>query len=144
SAAVKADTVLSSIVDNHSSVHVGVVDYSGVNPRDSRVVHESVVIPASADVPVAVIAVAIIDATIETDLGSPVTGVPNVVVAIIVPAPITGCPQKPRLRRKHPCARHPVVAIIITVGPIARSPNVAGLRTKRLLVDRQSRRPKSH
>jgi len=103
------------IVADHSSIHVGIVNYDGIDPGDRGVVLEPIVIPPSADVAIAIIAVPVIDAAIETNDGRPVAVVPYVVIAVVVPAPISGGPEKAGLRRKDPGAGHPVVAHVLTV-----------------------------
>src|ERR1700674_3213731 len=78
-------------------VHCGVVDYglvvNIVNVRDVHVVHravvvESSVIPISTLIADTTIAEAVVDATVEADMRTPVAAIPSIGVA--APTPITG------------------------------------------------------
>jgi hypothetical protein len=123
-------------------VHPGVVDYGPavniVNVPDVHVVHRTVivegpVIPISAFIADATIAEAVIDATVETDMRTPVTVVPS--VAVTAPAPIAGSPEEANFGSHHPRARHPVIAFIaispVTGGPQITFPGGHGLRVHR-------------
>src|SRR5215471_7227565 len=50
------------------------------------------------------------DPAIESDVGPPITAVPDVGAACI--APITGSPEEPRLRRHDPVAMNPEIAVL--------------------------------
>jgi hypothetical protein len=140
--AIEANAFIVIVADN-SSIYVGIADYDGIDPGDRGVVLEPVVIPPSADVAIAIIAVSVVDAAIEANNGRPIAVVPSIVITVVVPAPISGGPEKARLWRKDPGARHPVVTVV-TVCPIARSPDVTRLRANRLFVNRQSWRTSSY
>lgn len=124
--------------------HVRVVDDGRVvvnvpHIRNVYVIHATVVVklavpPVAAVVAISVISVAVVDPAIETDLGSPVTRVPE--IRILIPSPIAGGPEITDFGRLHPSARHPVVAIVVVVGPIAGRPNPPGIGTRGLFVDR--------
>src|SRR6185312_14109580 len=96
-------------------------------------------VPAPAFVPVSKIAVSVVNASVETDMRSPVPFVENECLSF--PSPIAGSPEKPWLRSQHPGARHPVIiVVVIVVGPVAGSPNVIFAGTKGLFINRQGRR----
>jgi len=106
-------------------------------------VHDRAVIKKRAAMPVTAlesntgIPAAVIDSTIEADVRAPVTAVPDVSTA--PPTPVSRSPEQARLGRQHPGARHPVIAVI-AISPIARRPDVARRRERRLHVHRQHRR----
>ena len=123
-------------------VHRDVVDYglvvNIVNVRDVHVIHravvvESSVIPISAFIADTTIAEAVVDATVEADIRTPVAAVPGVGVA--APTPITGSPEETNFGSHHPRTRHPEVAFT-TISPVAGRPQIAvggshGLRVHR-------------
>ena len=126
-------------------VHCNVVDHSlVVDIRDVcrvDVIHRSVVVeasvaPISALIPVAGVAVAIVNAAVESDDGSPVALIPEIRAVIRVPGPIARSPQRARERRKHPGARDPEVAARAP-SPITRRPDISGSGAEGLLVNRQ-------
>src|SRR5262249_27153917 len=80
---------------------------------------------------------AVIDAAIISDVRSPISDVPSINATIV--APVAGRPQQPDNRRLHPGTGDPVI-VILTVGPVARRPYVAGAWTQRLLVNGKNRR----
>jgi hypothetical protein len=67
---------------------------------------------------------------------SPVTTIPN--VEAIIPTPVAWGPKHSD-RSKHPCARYPVVAIVVIPRPVARRPDVALTGTEGLNINRQRR-----
>ena len=133
--------VVANIVD-HSVVHDGVVDIGvvndgGVHVGDCGVVMENAAAPLATDETDAAIAESVINATVEADVWSPISGVPS--IGTTDEAPIARSPEEPGSRSKHPSARNPVVTVG-TIRPIAGSPNVARSRAYRLNIDRESRR----
>src|SRR5208283_2140221 len=117
---------------NDGAVHIGIMHDSMVHLRYGRVMHEDFPLPASASEARPGVAVAIIDAAVESDFRAPISLVPGILAAGV--APIPGCPKESRTGRQHPLARHPVVTII-TILIIAGCPNVAVARTGRLIED---------
>jgi hypothetical protein len=108
-----------------------------VNGRDIDIVHRPVVvkgstIPVATLVALSTVTKAVVDASVETDLRSPVAIVEH--VSAIIPAPVAGGPEQARFGGFHPRAWHPVIAFV-AVGPIARRPDVALSRRHRLRVD---------
>src|SRR6266478_1622517 len=90
-------------------------------------------IPASAFVAEAAVTEAVINAAIKADVFTPVSAVPK--VSLVSPTPITGSPQESNPRRDDPGSRNPVVILIlVVVGPVAGSPDVAISGTNGLLV----------
>src|SRR5579871_324637 len=132
--AVVADTVNCGVVDDGSVVHV--VDVCNIHVAHGTVVVELSVLPASTLIPITVVAIAVTDATVETNLLAPVAVVENIPVA--APAPIGRSPEQSGFRSHDPCSRHPVVAVVIAgVSPIAWCPDVALAREQRLLIHGQ-------
>jgi hypothetical protein len=111
-------------------VRPGVVDYglvvNIVNVRDVHVIHRAVVvensvIPISASIADTTIAEAVVDATVEADMRTPVAIIPGVGVA--APTPITRGPEEANFGSHHPRTRHPEVAFI-PVSPVAGRPQI--------------------
>ncbi len=126
-------------------VHGGGVDYGLavdiVNYGDVHVIHRGVVaevsvIPISAAVAGAAVAVAVVHAAVEADLCAPIAAIPG--VSIAAPTPIARSPEQACFRRLHPCTRNPEVAFI-AVGPVAGRPQVAVGGDHGLLIHRQRR-----
>src|SRR5215469_14804387 len=130
-AAVVADAVHGHVVDDGLVVHANVGDVDVVH---GAVVVEVAVSPIAAFITVAEVAVAVVHATVEADVRSPVPGVPD--VHAVAPSPISGRPEHAHRGRHHPCARDPVVAFR-TVGPVAGGPDVTVTGTGRLFVNRE-------
>src|SRR6202011_1476386 len=122
------------VIDYGRVVHV--VNDSLINIVHGAVVEKAVVVPTPAFVAFSKITEAIIDPAVETNHRTPIAVIENKTLA--APTPVTRSPQEANFRRHHPSARHPVVIIeIVAIGPVAGCPNVAVLRTKGLLIDRQ-------
>lgn len=138
--AVVADMVHGVVVDDDRPV----IDIGNVG--DVHIGHAAVVIEV-ASAPLATVeadsgvAETVVNAAIETDVRAPVAAMEN--VEAIVPAPPRRGPEH-RDRSDHPCARNPVVAIVIVPGPIAWRPKIAGSGTNRLRINRKSRRAEPH
>src|SRR5579862_1700025 len=103
--AVVADVVVCSVVDNGLVVDI-------VNIRDVHIIHRAVVIersvsPISALIADPAISEAVVHATVEADLRTPVAAIPRIGVA--TPTPITRRPQHASLGSHHPCAWYPEV-----------------------------------
>src|SRR5580700_1427618 len=88
-AAVKAGAVTIGAVLNSRVVNVAVE--RDVHMADGLVVEEVPVVPAAAFVASARVAVAIIDAAVETDLRSPIAFVEE--IGAVVVSPVTGSPE---------------------------------------------------
>src|SRR6202162_2519621 len=128
-AAVIADMVYGSRVDYGLTVNI-------VNVRNVHVIHrgvvvESSVVPISPSVADATIAVAVVDAAVEADRGTPIAFIPS--KGIVAPTPVTGRPEQTSLGRLSPRARHPEIAFF-AVSPVTGRPQITALRTKRLRV----------
>jgi hypothetical protein len=98
---------------------VDIVHAGGVHVIHGTVVIEGAMIPISALVANATIAEAIIHASVEADMITPVAAMPD--IRIIAPTPITGSPEEANFRGHHPGSRNPEVAFI-SISPIAGSP----------------------
>jgi len=133
-AAVVADV---RVVLDDDGLVVGLVDVDDRHAAVRRVVAEVAAFPESAVIPIAGIAVAVIDAAVEPDVGAPIAAVPDVEARI--PAPPARRPQQARLGRHHPRARHPVILVAVP-RPVAGLPDVVRVRRDRLVIDQQRRR----
>src|SRR3984885_8369838 len=118
-------------------VHIGDVYASEVSY--SPVVGEHSTTPLASDETDAAEAEAVVNATVEPNMRSPVAAVPAVHSAFITP--VAWGPQKTGAGRLRPHAWNPEVARI-SVGPVARGPEVTRRRNRWLLIDRQRRRSK--
>src|SRR5579863_453532 len=136
-AAVETGAVHGRVVHDDGAVDVGVVDDSFVHVNDSGVVCEHAAAPFSADEADAAVAEAVVNATIEADVRSPIAGVPCINAA--APTPVTRSPEQPDAGWCNPHSRHPVVASG-AVRPIAGRPKVAGDRARRLFINWNRRR----
>jgi len=116
-AAVKRDVGI--VVHDHRIVDVDVGDVDRIDMHDGGVVEESAAAPFAADEADAAIAKAVINAAIESNVRSPVAGVPH--VEAVVPAPVTRGPEHAH-GRDYPGSGHPVVTIVVAPGPIAGCP----------------------
>jgi hypothetical protein len=132
---IEADILHRLVLDDGLGVDIG--DNGLVHLGDGGVVKEHPVIPISALVTDPAITEAVIDAAIISDVRPPISGMPNVETTIVTP--VAGCPQQPDDRWEHPGTGYPVI-VILTVGPVAWRPYVAGAWTERLLVNRKNRR----
>src|SRR5580704_14175206 len=100
-------------------------------------------LPTPAFISVAEITETVNNPTIKTYHRPPISFVEN--KGFATPTPVSRGPKETNLRCQHPRTRHPVIiADIVVVGPVARRPDVALARAKRLVVDRQGRRTKRY
>src|SRR5580704_19256005 len=134
---VEAGAVDHGGVVDHRVVDVRVVDNRPVNVQDGAVIGKVSAFPATAIKARSAIAEAVVHATVKADMGSPVTGMPEVSSA--TPAPVAGCPENTRPGSTYPGSGHPEVARI-AVSPVSRRPKIAVPGTHRLSVNRQHRR----
>src|SRR5271166_401159 len=123
----------------HGGLRVGVSDISDIHVAHSGVIEEVLTLPMSAVVPVAGIAVPVVDAAVEADGCAPVTGIPR--VSTVVKAPISGCPEQTNFGRLFPGPWHPKVTVLIVV-PITGRPDRALFNEHWLLINEQSGRCK--
>src|ERR1051326_4149164 len=124
-----ADATISTVIAD--MIYGGVVDHSLVvdivNIRDIYVIHrtivvEGAVVPISALIAGATVAISVVDSAIEANMWTPVTGIPGIVISI--PTPISRGPEHARGGGHHPSAGHPEIALI-TISPVARRPQIA-------------------
>src|SRR6202049_1539342 len=119
-AAVEANAV-TLVVVIYSCV-VNIVIARDVYVAYRLIVVKVAVIPAAAFVAAARIAVAVVDAAVETDFGSPVAFVEDVVVAIA--APVAGGPEIADFGSHDPRSGNPII-IFVAVSPVTGGPDVA-------------------
>jgi hypothetical protein len=108
----------------------------GVHVRDAAIVEILPAPPVAAIESGAWVAESIINATVEANCGTPITGIPR--IEPIGKGPVARSPKKTYLRGKNPEARDPVVAVN-AVCPVTRFPEIAGTWTKRLAIDGKDR-----
>ena len=130
-------------MDGNSTIRLVIERSAEAGPEVAigAVVPETAAIPITAIETGAEVAEAVIDAAVVANCGSPVAGMPE--IGAITPTPPAGSPKGADIRRKHPRAVDPVIAIR-AVGPIARSPDITVSRGYRLRIDRNRRRGNAH
>jgi len=129
--------VIGVVVDDRRVIRV--VNIGDVYVVRLTVIEEVIVIPSSTFVASTVIAVTVVNPTVEADFGAPVAFVKQVPIA--APTPIRGSPEVADFRCFHPGSRNPVI-VVFAVSPIAGRPQVSIAGAERLLVNRQRRRTK--
>jgi hypothetical protein len=123
-------------------VNVGIVNRILIHACDRGVIAEAVALPLAAGVADAVIAEAIVHATVVTHVTAPVA--PMKPVAATGPVPIVWRPERAVIGSFYPGAGHPVVvALVLIEGPVAGHPHQVGLGAVWLFIDRQFRRSES-
>jgi hypothetical protein len=95
------------------------------------VIPKDVAVPSATVETGAIIAVAIVNASVISDVGSPITAVPKIVA--IRKSPVTRSPKISRLRNLNPRAGYPKITVL-SVGPVAGTPKITLGRARRLLV----------
>ena len=128
---IKADVIIRRLVVDRCTVNVSVVDDRRIHVPHRRVILKGVALPSAAVETGTVIAVAVVNASIVSDLGPPITAVPTIVA--IRKTPVTRGPIISRLGNLNPGAWDPEIAIS-SEGPVSRTPKISFLRTRRLLV----------
>ena len=137
-AAIVADPVDGNVVVDYGFV-VNVPNIYDVHIINRAVVEKAVALPPSTYVAGTEIPKAINNPAIEAYLRTPIAVVEN--IRAVIPGPIGRRPQETGFRSQYPCARHPiVVSFDVVPGPVAGRPDVPLTGTKRLLVNRNSRR----
>ena len=140
--AVEADAIDRGVVIDDGGV-VSVVNVGHVDVGDGAIVVVVSTAPVAAEEANAGIAKTVINAAVEADDWSPVAGVPK--INTFGKSPVSRSPEQARFRSKHPSARDPeIVLVIVTVGPIAGSPDIVRSRADGLRVDRQYGRADSN
>ncbi len=122
-----ASAVRPAIVDDSAAVDVG--DVSDVGDR--AVVVEVMPVPVAAEEADADVTEAVVDASVEANMGTPVA-VMECVAATVV-APVRRRPESTVVGGSAPYAGHPVVAIG-TPCPVAGRPEIVGIGSGRLIV----------
>ncbi len=130
------------VVVHHDRLVVDVGDVDVGDVIDLAVVVEPMRAPITADIADADVAEAVVDAAVVADVHAPVAGVEDVGAAR--PAPVARRPQRAGVRRHDPGAGNPVVAADRIIGPVARRPDIARRRNRRLYVHRQRGRREIH
>ena len=133
---IKADMIIDRFAVDHCTVNVGVVDDRRIHVPCRRVIPKGVALPSAAVKTGSIIAVAIVNTSVESDVRTPITAVPTIVA--IRKTPVTRGPKVSRVRNLNPGAGHPEISVL-SVGPIAGTPEISLLRTRRLLVSDEGR-----
>ena len=128
---IKADVIIDRFVVDHCAVNVGVVDDRRIHVPHRCVIPKDVGVPSAAVETGSIIAVAIVNTSVEPDVRTPVTAVPK--IGTIRKSPVTRGPKVSRLRNLNPGTRHPEITVL-SVGPVAWTPKISLRRTRRLLV----------
>ena len=135
--AIKADAIVDISVADHGTVNVGVVNDGRIDVPNRCIILEVIAFPSAAGEARSVIAVAIVDTSVKSNVGTPITAVPTVVA--VRKTPVTRGPIVSRLGNLHPSAGHPEITVI-SVGPVPGIPKISFLRTRWLLVNDKGRR----
>src|SRR5580700_2940423 len=130
------------VVYDHRAVNVDVGNVDRVHMHHGGVIEEMAAAPFAAAKARAKVSEAVINAAVKSDLRAPVAGIPY--VQTIVPAPVPGSPQQAWFRSFHPCAGHPVIAIVVAPRPVTGSPQITVVGADWLLVDRQRGRANAY
>jgi hypothetical protein len=120
------------VIPESAAIHIHVVE-ARADVHIGSVIGKIPAVPSAADKTDTEETKSVVDAAIVADLRSPITGMPH--IKTVAPAPITGRPVHSRLRRRHPGAGNPVVAVR-PVGPVTRLPHPSRLGARRLVVNR--------
>lgn len=120
-------------------VHIRGMDDSRVHGYRSRVVRERAATPLTAGEASSAVTKPIVHAAVKANLRSPIPVIKNVSSAVRV-APISRCPEISRLGSCDPCSRNPIIVTFAIPCPVPRRPHVVRLWTRRLYVNRKSRR----
>ena len=115
------------VVDHRTVVDVGDVPDVG----DAAVVIEVIVVPIATEVADADVSVAVVDTTVEANVGTPVAAVKAIAVAVV--APVGRRPESTVVRGWAPDAGNPVIATG-TPCPVAGRPDVVDLGSGWLVV----------
>jgi len=143
SGSIETGTIACCIVASVASVCIYVAYHVSVYIYHGGIILKMVSTPSSAVIAGTTVSISIVYTSVITYTASPIT-IMETIVAIIKP-PITRSPQITIMRWSYPYTRYPIIiAIVITISPIARNPKISISRTIRLIVIRQFRRGGSH
>jgi hypothetical protein len=140
-AAISNAVVIGDRVSLHNRpVNVGGVDGVLIYAHDGGVIGKFAAAPLAAGKADALVAEAVVHATVVAHVAPPVAPVEP--VAATGPVPVVGRPERALIGSFDPGTGHPVV-ILTTPGPVAGHPHKVRLGADRLLVDGQFRRSES-
>src|SRR5258707_12429058 len=117
-----------------SAIDIGVTNDRPINISNRSVIVEGPAFPAATIVSDTPVAEAVVHAAIESDVRSPITGMPEVKPSGVTP--IARRPEKANFRRGSPVSRHPVESIG-AIGPIPWNPYVTVACARGLMQNRQ-------
>jgi hypothetical protein len=132
-AAVETHVVHGCVVYDDGLVYIYVGEVgAAAYVHDRGVVKECAAAPFPAAESHTAESKAVVNASIETDVRSPVAAVPGIVS--IYPAPVAGRPEQAWSWRRNPGSRNPVIAFV-SPSPVSWCPHVARLRANRLYIN---------
>jgi hypothetical protein len=136
--AIVADTVDCGRIIDHGCV-VNIVNIGDVHVVYRTIVEEVSVVPPASFITLPEVAEPVRDPAIETNMRAPITLIED--ESLFAPTPITRCPKKSHFGSLDPSTGNPVIiAGVVVVGPVARSPKVTLTWTRGLLIHREGRR----
>jgi len=133
--AIKASAVINRCIADNSAVDISIPYHGSVYTHYRCVVPEPVARPLSANKTIPCITITIVDATVKAYMRPPVTGVKQIHPTVVTP--IRWCPVNTGIGRGEPNTWHPIIAVGIIIGPIARLPQITINRAGRLHIYRQ-------
>jgi len=134
---VEADAIICRSIIDYCTIHVGVVDDGRIHTPNSGVIPEGISLPPTSVETGTIITEAIVDTPVESNVRAPITVVP--MIEAVAKSPVSRGPKVSRLGHLYPGARNPEIAIV-PIGPVAWTPKISVLRTRRLLVGDEGRR----
>ena len=121
------------IIINDGPVDIRIMDHRCVDMSDGRIISEVATRPFTTVVTMSSISVAVVNTSIEADVGAPITAMPAIVAAC--ETPITRRPEIAYHGGGIPVAGDPIIAVNIVICPITGDPEVSVRRTWWLIID---------
>jgi hypothetical protein len=133
--------ILYDVLVDDLAVDVGGVDVGFIHTHDSGVVSEFVAAPLTTGEADAAVTVSIVDAAVVADVLTPVAVIEAVLS--VIPTPIRRGPECTLVGSGNPGAGNPVVAAVVVVAPVAGCPHEIWLRADGLLIFKHGGRSES-
>jgi hypothetical protein len=134
---VEADAIICRSIIDHCTIHIGVVDDIRIHTPSRGIIPERVALPPTSGKTGTIITEAIVDSPVVSNVRTPITVVP--MIESVAKTPVTRGPEVSRLGHLDPSARNPEITIV-SIGPVAWTPKISVVRTRRLLVGDEGRR----
>ena len=103
--AVKADVIIDSSVVDHCTVNIGVVDDGRIHSPNRCVIPKDVALPPAAVETGSIITKTIVDTSVESNVGTPITAVP--MIDAVHKTPVTRGPKVSGLGHLNPGRQEP-------------------------------------